>query len=75
MSDGTSFPADERRYLLGRPGIGPGVLARLEACGYASLAQLRAAGVDAVLEAITRTLGPDRWSNRRRALTRALQDA
>lgn len=69
------FPATERQWLLKRPRIGPTVVDRLEQVGFGSLAHLRAAGADAVVEAVCRHLGSQVWGNRRRALARALLPA
>ena len=66
------FPAEERALLLAMPQIGPAVVARLEAAGFHSLQMLQDHGVDAAVEAVCRQLGSRAWSNRRRALRRAL---
>lgn len=67
-----SFSADERRYLLTMPGIGPGVLARLEECGFDSLASLGRAGAEQVVDTVARRVGSSAWGNRRRSIERAL---
>jgi hypothetical protein len=64
-------PQDERR-LLTLPQIGPQVIRRLEAAGYRSLAEIRAAGLDRVVAAVCGQVGNRAWANRRRALERAL---
>lgn len=69
------FPEYERRYLCGWPGIGDGVISRIEQAGISSLRQLRHAGVDAVLDRICSAQGHAAWRNRRRALLRALDSA
>jgi hypothetical protein len=66
------FPSHERRYLCAWPGIGDGVVDRIEQAGIASLQQLHQRGVDNVLESICRAQGQAAWRNRRRALQRAL---
>jgi predicted RecB family nuclease len=66
------FEADERRVLLALPGIGPGVLQRLEQAGIDSLDALCAVGADAVVLQVCKTLGHGAWRNRHRALQRAL---
>jgi hypothetical protein len=63
--------ADRRRLLL-LPQIGPQVVVRLEAAGYDSLAGMRCDGLDAVLAAVCEQVGTRVWTNRRRALARAL---
>lgn len=72
MAQATQFPAAERQWLLNLPRIGPTVVDRLEQAGYGSLDHLRAAGPDAVVEAVCRQVGSRAWGNRRRALTQAL---
>lgn len=69
------FPDYERRYLCGWPGIGDGVVDRIEQAGITSLHQLRRKGVDAVLDRICASQGHAAWRNRRRALLRALDHA
>jgi len=72
MAQATQFPAAERQWLLTLPRIGPTVVERLEQAGYRSLEHLRAAGPDAVVEAVCRQVGSRAWGNRRRALAQAL---
>lgn len=67
------FPDHERRLLLAQPGIGPTVIARLEAAGVHSLQALRGAGIRVVVQAVCSGLGTGAWSNRRKALERALE--
>jgi hypothetical protein len=64
------FPAPERRQLLGEPGIGPGVVERLERAGIHSLAQLRRMGVARAVAAICASMGSGAWANRHRPLER-----
>jgi hypothetical protein len=64
--------ADRRRLLLA-PGIGPCVVRRLEAAGFESLVQLRALGVDFVVDTIATALAEPAWRNRRSALERVLR--
>jgi len=59
--------------LLAQPGIGPTVIARIEAAGIHSLAALQLAGVRSVVEMVCLGLGTVAWSNRSRALARALE--
>ena len=66
------FPHDERRHLLAMPGIGPVVMTRLEQAGFHSLAAIRAAGAERVVEAVMQQVGSLAWNNRRAALERAL---
>lgn len=54
--------------MLAQPGIGPIVIERLEAAGFSSLAQLRAAGADAAVRAVCARVGSAAWANRRQAL-------
>jgi hypothetical protein len=66
------FQDHERRLLLAQPGIGPTVIARIEATGIHSLEALQLAGVPSVVERVCLSLGSAAWSNRRSALVRAL---
>jgi hypothetical protein len=66
------FAPTERRLLLSVPGIGEGVVTRLEQAGIGSLARLRAIGVDEAVRAVESQLGRDAWSNRRRPLVQVL---
>jgi hypothetical protein len=67
------FSADERRRLLATPGIGEIVIDRLEAAGFGSLQALQQAGAHTVTERVRQQLGERAWSNRRRAIARAIQ--
>ena len=69
------FTTDERRLLLSTPGIGPGVIDRLESVGITSLAQLDEVGADLASQRVCKMVGSIGWSNRRGALLRALQAA
>ncbi|MBK9363655.1 MAG: TfoX/Sxy family DNA transformation protein [Rubrivivax sp.] len=69
------FAAQERRRLLSTPGLGPRVIARLEAAGIESLVQLRAIGAEAAVARVCRQLGTQAWRNRLGALQGALQCA
>lgn len=62
------FTPEERRLMLAEPGIGPTVIERLEAAGFGSIEQLRAAGADAAVRMICARVGSDAWANRRQAL-------
>jgi hypothetical protein len=66
------FTAAERRLLLATPGIGHGVIERIECAGVHSLQQLRDLGVDSVVDHICEGEGNLAWRNRKRALLRAL---
>jgi hypothetical protein len=68
-----SFPAHERRMLLAQHGIGPTVIARIEPAGIHSLDALQTAGVRLVVEGVCDRLGKVTWSNRSKALARALE--
>lgn len=68
----TRFDPQDRARLLVLPQIGPQVIERLEAAGYCSLADMKAAGIDRVVAAVCRQLGNRAWENRRRALLRAM---
>lgn len=68
----TAFTDAERRLLLGSPGIGPGVISRLEALGYTSLGDIRQAGVDTVVARVCSGINTSAWANRRRALEKVL---
>jgi hypothetical protein len=67
------FQDHERRLLLSQPGIGPTVIARIEATGIYSIEALRLTGVQFVVEMVCLGLGTVAWSNRRSALARALE--
>lgn len=67
------FVPAERARLLAMPHIGPGVLERLEAAGFDSVAALRQAGVDRVVDLVCRQVGRSCWANRRKPLARALE--
>ena len=47
-----SFREHERRILLAQPGIGPTVIARIEATGIHSIDALRLTGVHLVVEMV-----------------------
>lgn len=68
------FSLPERARLLRTPGIGVGVLQRLEAAGYDSIAQLQRHGVDRVVAQLCRELRSPAWLNRARALRAAIAD-
>jgi len=59
----TGFPADQRSALLALPGVGPTVIQRLEAAGYAPLARLASEETTAVTQHIARQLGSTCWHN------------
>lgn len=73
--DAARFTPDERRLLLSTPGIGPGVIQRLESAGIHSLAQIRVLGVQGTVRHVCEHLGTMAWANRRGALNRALARA
>lgn len=66
------FPEEERCWLLRVPGIGGGVIRRLEAAGFESLESLRRAGIDCIVQTVCGQVGSAAWANRRRAIERAL---
>jgi hypothetical protein len=76
---GASTPAclseTDRRLLLSTPGISVGVVARLEAAGVHSLAQLQGERLDMLLADICRQMGNAAFLNRRRALRGAVARA
>lgn len=55
------------------PGIGPGVVDRLEALGIDSLDKLNTLGVDEAIRRVCDAVGSTAWRNRRAALGEALQ--
>lgn len=67
------FPSIERKLLLTVPGIGTGVIDRLESVGVHSLSELAALGSHAAVHRVCRQLGTNAWVNRRRALDEALR--
>lgn len=71
--DAFQFAPAERGFLMAEPRIGQGVIVRLEQAGVHSLAQLAALGPSVVVRRICEAQGTLAWSNRRRALERALQ--
>lgn len=66
------FAPDERAILLATPGIGPGVIQRLEEAGIHSFAQIHELGVQGAVRHVCRHLGTMAWANRQRALRKAL---
>jgi type II secretory pathway component PulF len=72
LTNGKRFEERERRLLLSQPGIGPTVIARMEAAGIHSLEALQSAGVPFVVAMVCDGLGTGAWSNRAKALSRAL---
>ncbi len=68
----TRFDGFARSWLLRCPGIGPGVIQRLEGMGVLSLDDLASRGVDRVVAEICDQLGTPAWANRRSALFHAL---
>lgn len=66
------FNIEERRVLLGMRRISEVVISRIEYAGIGSLEQLKARGIDALIERICRGLGNTAWRNRRRALAAAI---
>ncbi len=71
----TPFSEAERNWLLRLPQIGPGLLTRLEAAGFHSLAQLRRVGAAEVMRLVCAQSGQRALANRQRALQRALRVA
>lgn len=69
-----TFPRTEREILLKSPGIGPGVIERLEALGLDSLDKLGAVDLEEVVGRVCCLVGSAAWRNRRRALARALAE-
>lgn len=69
------FNDQERYLLLTERGISHGVVQRLEDAGVHSMAQLRHQGVEAIVRRICDGLGSSAWTNRQRALERALHRA
>lgn len=69
---GTALAPHERAYLLAAPQLGPRLLALIEAAGFGSLAEMRAAGAARVLRAVQAQGGHWALNNRLRALERAL---
>ena len=68
-----AFDPAERALLLAWPQLGPGLLGRLEAAGFHSIAELRAVGADAAMRAVCEHAGQRALANRVRALGRALE--
>ena len=66
------FAPDERALLLATPGIGPGVIQRLEETGIHSFAQIHELGVQGAVRHVCEHLGTMAWANRQRALSKAL---
>jgi len=69
------FPHFERKLLLAQAGVGECVLQRLESVGFGSLAELRQAGPEQAVLRVCEAGGGSGWTNRRRALARALHAA
>jgi hypothetical protein len=72
---GPRFSCAERAVLLATPGIGHGVVERIESIGVHTLQQLHDMGVDVIVAQICASFGNVAWRNRRRPLKRALQQA
>jgi hypothetical protein len=66
--------ASDLQLLLRAPGVGPGVVRRLEQVGVQSLSDLVRRGVDPTVSAICAETGHQGWANRRDALVRALTE-
>jgi hypothetical protein len=69
------FDPKDRMLLMSTPGIGSLVLQRLEEAGFDSLEAIQLVGVDTVVHVICAQQRSKGWSNRRRALERALIQA
>jgi predicted flap endonuclease-1-like 5' DNA nuclease len=66
------FRPEERALLLATPGIGAGVIKRLEETGIHSFAQIHEMGVQGAVRHVCEHMGTTAWANRRRALSKAL---
>jgi len=66
------FAPSERAVLLATPGIGPGVIDRLESAGIHTFEQMRTLGVSGTVHRVCEHLGSKAWANRQRALRKAL---
>ncbi len=58
-----TFPAAERAALLALRGVGPGVIARLEQIGIASLEELARRDATAICAEVAARLGTTCWRN------------
>lgn len=67
------FIEEERALLLSAPGVGPMVIARLEAAGIESLRALRQVGVEQAIAQVCTQIGTAAWRNRQAALLGVLQ--
>jgi len=67
-----AFEAHERARLVAEPGLGPGVIGRLEALGFDSLEKLRLHGVEQVVTRVCAEFGNRAWRNRLQPLLRVL---
>jgi hypothetical protein len=70
-----AFRPEERKALLGTPGIGPVIVMRLEQAGLGSLDRLREVGTARAAGIVCTLQGSPAWMNRHRALARALEAA
>lgn len=68
-----AFRSTERSLLLGTHGLGPTIVARLEAAGIDSMERLERLGVERAVEIVGRRMLGSGWMNRRRALERAVE--
>lgn len=73
--DSPRFTHHERYLLLTERGISHGVVQRLEDAGVHSFEQLRRLGVETIVRRICDGVGSSCWTNRQRALERALHRA
>jgi predicted RecB family nuclease len=73
-SDGLGITTDLHELLLA-PGVGPGVIRRLEEAGVRSVADLVRRGVEPTVQTICVGMGHRAWNNRQNALVRALVQA
>lgn len=67
-----AFAQQDRARLMAQPGIGPGVISRLQTLGLDSLDKLRAASAEGAVAQVCEQLGTSAWRNRLHALARAL---
>jgi len=68
-----AFDPADRALLLAAPQLGPGLISRLEAAGFHSIAELRSVGAEAAMHAVCEHAGQRALANRVRALRRALE--
>lgn len=67
-----TFSPQDRKQLLCTTGVGNGMVQRLKAACFSSIAQVRALDAQHVMTTMCAFVGNDAWVNRRRAIQRVI---